>query len=146
MRTFINTAFGLLALIAFFQGCATTPKPPTRQGLFGTFSTYRLPAPEPCDSLFATQNKRDQCKIRNETRLVEPLAGSVTVTRLDEERGQRVALGSDGAYRIQLLPGYYTVCLGKQCSETLEVRMNTFVAWGGQFPKDSVAAILSGAN
>ncbi len=123
-------------------------KPPevhNHQGLFGVFTTYHLPPkPEACDSLYKTQEERDRCHERNRTRIVEPLRGSVTVTRLDNERGQRVPLSDSGTYRVELAPGYYTVCLGNHCSDAMEVRMRTFVAWGGQFPKDSVESILKG--
>lgn len=121
------------------------PEVRNRQGLFGVFTTYHLPPkPEACDSLYKTQEDRDRCFQRNRTRILEPLKGSVIVTRLDDERGRRVPLTDSGTYRVELPAGYYTVCLGQYCSDAIEVRMRTFIAWGGQFPKDSVESILKG--
>lgn len=130
-------ALGLLS-------CAAKTDPVLNQGLFGTFTTYHLPPQENCDSLHTTQEARDLCQRRNQTRIVEPLQGSILVSAMDAIRGQRVPLNADGSYRLPLAAGYYTVCLGKSCSDAIEVRMGTFVAYGAQYPKESVAGIRMG--
>lgn len=133
-----------LGLNLSLGGCASKTEPVQRQGLFGTFTTYHLPLQEACDSLHTTQEARDNCKRRNQTRIIEPLRGSILVTAVDAQRGQRVNLNPDGSYRINLTPGYYTVCLGKSCSDPIEVRMHHFATYGAQYPKESVPALLLG--
>lgn len=142
----LGTGLGLsLGLTLALMGCAAKTKPvEQRQGLFGTFTTYHLPAQEACDSLHTTQEARDNCKRRNQTRIIEPLQGSILVTAVDAQRGQRINLNPDGSYRVALAPGYYTVCLGKSCSDPIEVRMHHFATYGAQYPKESITAIRLG--
>ncbi len=134
----------LLLLVLLFSHCAVPAGIVERQGLYGTFTTYHLPPPEPCLENFTTQEQRDACKERNQTRIIQPIASNIVITSVDDEYGRRVALDSSGSYRQPLKPGYYTVCLGKSCSDALEVRMNTFVSFGAQYPLASLEAILKG--
>lgn len=131
------------ALLAWILSCTLPPQKIELQGISGTFTTYRLPAPENCSEKYTTQEDLDFCKYRNSKRISEPLRGTLSIKSLDSFEKVTVALDSNGSYRKELKPGFYTVCLGKSCSDAIEVRMQHFATYGAEYPLAAIDSIVS---
>jgi|GEM_PF-5923667 len=122
--------------------CAGSP-PEIRQGITGKFISYHYPAQEPCEKKYPTQEERDRCNQLNRSRIEEAMQGKVVITRMDNQVRQEFILDEKGGYKAPLKPAYYTVCLEEKCSDAIEVRLNRFITWGGEFPQnvDSTAML-----
>jgi hypothetical protein len=123
--------------------CTVPPRKVALQGISGQFTTYRLPTPENCAEKYTTQEDLDFCRHRNSQRIIEPLRGSVTIKSLDTFVRLTVPLDSVGGYKRELEPGYYSVCLGRACSDAIEVRMQRFETYGAQYPFAALDSIQS---
>jgi hypothetical protein len=131
------------ALLCWISSCTMPPQKIELQGISGSFTTYRLPAPENCIEKYTTQEDLDFCKYRNAKRISEPLRGNLSIQSLDSFEKQTVTLDSNGHYRKELKPGFYTVCLGKSCSDAIEVRMQHFATYGTEYPLAAIDSILA---
>lgn len=136
--------FGLMVLLLLFTACTLPPRKIELQGISGAFRTHRLPTPENCTDMFTTQEDLDFCKLRNAQHITEPLQGTLSIRSLESFERQTIQLDSNGGYRLELKPGYYSVCLGKSCSDAIEVRMNAFATYSAEFPLEKMESVYSG--
>jgi hypothetical protein len=123
-------------LLSCTQSMKTHMRPP-EQGIYGTFTTYG-PLPDDqkrnCEPL-KTQAEKDECRKFNERTIEEPLVATIRIHNLTTDSSMLVALDAAGSYKVKLMKGSYEVCLGEDCSDPLDVTMNTFVPYGGRRPK-----------
>jgi hypothetical protein len=107
----------------------------SEQGLFGTFTTY---GPPPvianCEPL-VTQAEKDSCKRDNQRVIEEPFQSEILIRNLGTRESVKTTLDANGAYRVELLPGTYEVCLKEECSDPLEVRVRKFSTYGQRLPR-----------
>ena len=127
----------LLAAAAIGLGaCAKTMGKPD-QGIYGTFIVY---GPRTAESLqdcepFQAQEDRDTCKKQNAKVADEPFQGSILIRNMTTAESLSVALDANGSYRMRLKPGEYLVCVLEECSDPLNVPMNSYVTYGQRLPK-----------
>jgi hypothetical protein len=109
------------------------------QGLSGTFTTYGPPEiVANCEPL-VTQAAKDSCKRDNLRVIEEPYQCELVIRNLGTRESVKASLDAQGAFKVELLPGSYEICINEECSDPLDVRMGKFTTYGQRLPKPAAA-------
>jgi hypothetical protein len=107
------------------------------QGISGTLSALGgvMPPPPDCGERL-TPAEKDSCLQAGERAPIYPLQGTVIIRNSATRDSILLESDSLGAYRAELPPGSYQVCVkgssmpeGPVCSDTLEVKKGVFTAY-----------------
>lgn len=107
----------------------------TEQGIYGTFLTYGPPHELADCTPFKTQFEIDECRRANERVIEEPYQAEIKIRNLETGEVRKLDLDAQGAYRANLAPGEYEVCVQGECSDPMTVRLNVFTTYGQRLPR-----------